>query len=561
MRKPWWIVAVAALTVWPIAGNAENLSQQIKKAAERSTLDQPGTKPFHLKATLAPSFERDKDSGRTGEVEIWWASPAQWRRELRSPQFHQIEIADGAHRWQKNEGDYFPEWLRETAIELIKPIPPLEQVLEQAKTADVRRIGQMINLSWTTASGTVEVPNILRSWVALQNDSGLLLYAGGLGWGGEFKDYASFHGRMIARTVHVGSPQVTAKVITLEELKDVAAGFFDAAAKGNDDQPLQTLPIAEISLRKNLLPSAPPAWPPLQDGPLEGKVSTKVVIDREGKAREIGPVVSDNPALNEAARQLFAAMRFNPFLLNGVSVQVISQVTVPFKTVRPSGTESFESARTYFERGRQVGFPAAGSGTPYTLRAEFTTKGRDGIVANGRYEDTWLSEAQWRREAWFGKSHCVRSRNGETSYQLAEGDDVILLQFVLRALEPIPAIDTFVESDWKIKRDTVSGVQTVRVLSGYENPQGELDPEQASAFWFDEAGLLRKSYFGGLAMWRAEFEEFAGVKIARKIDVFRNQKPLMHIRITEVLPAGKVPPDTFVVAGHEWVRSFTAEVR
>lgn len=164
---------------------------------------------------------------------------------------------DGAHNWQKNEGDYFPEWLRETAVELIKPVPPLDQVLEQVKTAEVRRIGPMTHLSWTTTSGTADVRNILRSSVALQDSTGLLLYAGGFGWGGEFKDYASFHGRMIARTVNVGSPQVTAKVTTLDDLGEIPVGFFDAAVKGGDPQPLQTVMVDETSLRKNLLPMEP----------------------------------------------------------------------------------------------------------------------------------------------------------------------------------------------------------------------------------------------------------------------------------------------------------------
>ena len=148
---------------------------------QRSTLDQSGTKPFHLKATLAPSFERDKDSGRTGVVEIWWASPTQWKREVRSPEFHQIEVVDGARDWQKNEGDYFPEWLRETAVELIRPVPPIDQVLEQVKTAEVRRLGPMTNLSWTTTTGTADVRNISRSSIAWQSSTGLLLYADGFG--------------------------------------------------------------------------------------------------------------------------------------------------------------------------------------------------------------------------------------------------------------------------------------------------------------------------------------------------------------------------------------------
>jgi len=96
-------------------------------------MNQAGTKPFHLKAVLAPSFERDKDSGRTGDVEIWWSSPTRWRREVRSPGFHQIDIMDGGHEWQKNEGDYFPEWLREVSVELVSPVPFLDQVLEQVR--------------------------------------------------------------------------------------------------------------------------------------------------------------------------------------------------------------------------------------------------------------------------------------------------------------------------------------------------------------------------------------------------------------------------------------------
>ncbi len=102
MRGQWRITVFAAMAVWPALGQAENLVKDVKKAVERSTLDQAGTKPFHLRAVLAPSFEQDKGSGRTGEVEIWWASPTQWKREVRSVGFHQIEIVDAAHEWQKS---------------------------------------------------------------------------------------------------------------------------------------------------------------------------------------------------------------------------------------------------------------------------------------------------------------------------------------------------------------------------------------------------------------------------------------------------------------------------
>ena len=103
------------------------------------------------------------------------------------------------------------------------------------------------------------------------------------------------------------------------------------------------------------------------------------------------------------------------------------------------------------------------------------------------------------------------------------------------------------ESDWKIKRDTINGSRTVPVLAGYESPEGKLDSEQARGYWFETR--------------RLEFGDFAGVKIAHRIDALRDEKMGMQIRVTEISSAGPAPAKTFEVKGHEWTRAFTAEVR
>jgi hypothetical protein len=132
---------------------------------------------------------------------------------------------------------------------------------------------------------------------------------------------------------------------------------------------------------------------------------------------------------------------------------------------------------------------------------------------------------------------------------------------VLKFTEPIPAIDTFVESDWRIKRDTVNDVKTIRVLTGYENTDGTLDPQHARAYWFDESRNLLKAFFTGLEIQRSDFEDFSGVKIARQIKILHNGALGMLIRVTEVAPAGSVPESTFELRGHDWTRAFTDEVR
>jgi hypothetical protein len=117
-------------------------------------------------------------------------------------------------------------------------------------------------------------------------------------------------------------------------------------------------------------------------------------------------------------------MQFRPFLKNGVAVQVVGRLNERLKAIRPAGIETFDSAQTYFERRRKASFLAAGATSPYKLRAEFqvgTAKG----VQSGRYEDTWLNANEWKREAWFGSSHLVKSQSGEKYYVLAEGPPVL----------------------------------------------------------------------------------------------------------------------------------------
>jgi hypothetical protein len=543
------------------SGHADESEKLVKKAVERSTLNQSGTKPFHLKAVLAPSFERDRGSYRTGEVEMWWTSPTHWRREVRSPEFHQVAIVNGGREWQRNEGEYFPEWLRETSIALIEPVPSLDEVLKQVKDAEIRRLMGSTYFNWMMMSTDGKVEKGMGAGLAVKDSTGLLLYGGGLGWGGSYKHYKSFHDRMVAQTVSVGSPEVTAKIVTLEDLRDTPAGLFDTEVAGGDVPLLRTVEIDEKLLRKNLLPMEPVEWPVLKDGPLEGAITTKIVVDRQGKVRELGSILSDNPGLVEAAGKTIASMQFRPYLQDGAAVQVISRITMPFKTVRPAGVETFDSAHNYFERGRRRSFPAAGSGPPYILRATFQVRVAAGTIENGQYVDTWKDEGEWCREATVGKSRFVRARHGEKRYRWAEGPDDGVLAMVLRAMEPIPAIDTFVESDWRMKWDTVDGMKTIRVLAGYESPDGTLDPEQARGYWFDESGRLVKAYFRGIETQRADFKDFGDVAMARQIRVLHDHQLGMLIRITEVSAAATMPENVFDLRGHDWKRAFTDEVR
>ena len=555
------VLATLLLNVFCFPVVAEDLSSQVKKAVEKSTLDQAGTRPFHLKASFAPSQERDRNTNRVGEIEIWWQGPNKWRRELRSPEFHQIAIQNGDHHWEKDDGDYFPDWLRELVVAIMQPVPLSMDVLsKRVKTAEVRHLMGQTNVDWDPSPAFSNEQANGKGGVAIMDKTGLLLYTNGPAFGGLYHDFKDFHGRMIAYTVASGYIEVTAKLTLLEDLGSAPDELFNADAPGNDPQPIETLVLSEGELRQNLLPGTQFVWPAIKDGPLEGNVGTEVALDRTGKVREMRQPIAENSAVNDAASAGFKTMQFRPFLRNGIPVQVIGRINERFKSVRPAGVETFASAQSYFERGRKASFLAAGATSPYKLKAGFqvgTTKG----VQSGRYEDTWVNANEWKREAWYGTSHLVKSQSGEKRYVLAEGPESGMLRLVMQLLEPIPASDTMTESDWRIRRDTVDGLKTIRVFRGPEGPNGEFEAGKSQGFWFDDAGHLVKTYTSGFEIRLSKEEEYQIVLVARQIDVMQDGKVGMRIVVNDVGPADPGAAKDFKLKGHEWQRAFTSEVR
>lgn len=481
---------------------------------------------------------------------------------MQSPGFHQIMIVDGPRQWQRNEGDYFPDWLHQLVAAIVRPVPLTMDVLAgRVKTAEVRHLSGQTNITWDPDAGWGDAQSNGNGHLALMDQTGLLLYTGGLGWNGQYHDFKNFHGRMVAFTVASGYVEVTAKVSVLEDLGAMPSGFFDASAPGGDAQPIQTIVLDEAELRKNLLTEPPFVWPTVTDGPFEGVVWTEVVLDRTGKVREMIPPIADNPGVREAAEQGFRAMQFQPFLRNGIPVQATGQLKVHFKTARPPSVEAFDSARDYFEHGRKASCLGAAAKAPYVLRAEFQAGHTQGTIDTGRYEDTWISDTVWKREAWFGKSHLVRSQLGEKRYVLAEGPEAGLLRLVMMIVEPIPAADTMTESDWRIRRETVDGVKTIRVSRGSEGLNGELEPGNSQGYWFDESGQLVKSYTAGLEILPLSMETYEGTQVARRIDALKDGKLGMRFLVKEIGPADPAASKSFKLKGHEWLRAFTSEVR
>ena len=238
--------------------------------------------------------------------------------------------------------------------------------------------------------------------------------------------------------------------------------------------------------------------------------------------------------------------------------------SVPAQTApKPAPAKSeFEPAASYFQRGRAVGFPAAGK-SPYLLKATFQVPTELHGLATGRYIDTFVDATHWRREAWLGPSHLVRTQDGDKRYAESDGTEASVLLMVLHVLEPIPNLQNFDDSVWQFSHDKVGDVPTVRVAYGPENSMGELVPGEAQGFWFDAAGNLLRAVTGGVDVLRLDFAPFNGVNVAQTTVVrVASGGVAMRIKLGNISPITNRPPEwTFVVANHEWKRPLIDDVR
>ena len=557
------VLTAACLLVPFMALFGEDLSVTVRKVVEKSTLDQEGTKPFHLKASFAPGKNSEKEPDKQGEIEYWWTSPLQWRREIRSPHFNQTLILNNGKQWQKCDSDYLPQWLNNLAVELVRPVPiSFDELASHVKTAEVKHLSfrgtpMSTNMQWAESMGVGPELGQEMWYLDLKDDPGIITLAMGRGFSAELSDYASFERRNVARTI--GSDDITAKITILEKLGEMPKDFFDTNLPNGDAQPIVMITLTQAELEKNLINSNF-QWPPVENGPFEGLAGTEITVDRAGKVRELGMLTPENPGLKNAAESGLRSLQFKPFVRDGVPVEVTGRFVVRFKTHRAAGEENFDTAKNYFLRGRQANYLAAAAKAPYHLSAEFTVGTASG-VQTGKYEDTWINATEWRREASIGNSDVIRTQSGDHYYRSADGSDSSILLVILHILEPIPAEDTMTESDWRIRRDVVEGAKTIRVARGQEDANGDLKQSNAEGFWFDESSHLVKCVVDHLEIRLTNLEQYDGVSVPRLIGVYQGGKLAMRIHVTEIVTADPARGHDFKLKGHEWKRAFTAEVR
>jgi len=540
--------ALAGASLAPAKG--DKFHEELSKAAKRSTLDEPGGEPFHMALTAEDTRKHNPDY--SVEMEIWWAGPDRWRRSVKSAKFTQLAIRNGNAYYESNTSDYLPYWLWELIVASIHPVST--EAFEGIQ-ADEDRPGCA---NWEDYHGSGEQKFSTYDSVCFgSNGEVTQIFAEPLGL--QFGNYRSFGKKEVARQLVVfpgDNSEVRATVTVLEPLKDWkqpggGGGEGDVFGVPRNTGFASRLRFAAVA-ESALTPAgtrAPLNWPSSYVFPVEGVIGVTVQLDREGNIQEFPWAISKNQRINQGAVEQIKTWKFEPYLVDGAAVQVVTTLTIPYRLkYEPLGANGKEfppiSFHEHILKYEELSNLRAPGGTPFHMRGRFTLADRTA----GTYEETWKSPDEWERDVMVGENGVrVRRISGRTSSEtIGSPNSATALTSVAAAVDNhFPDPGTFQEGDWGNSAVPATNVDPTKGADMSEPvliraARGGVDannhPTSGEAYWFDSAGLLRAWSVNGTTVVNSEFSAWKLWQVPHEFEIFRGSNPLGVLTLDSVDP-------------------------
>jgi len=360
-----------------------SLAEFAERALAQSQLTRAGSTPFHLTAHVEEKNHPSADI--KGDIEVYWLAPNKWRRTIKSRDFSQTTIVNGEKRFEKNEGDYYPAWLRTIGMAIANPIPMMDMFSKSS--AAVSTTGDQHSCARLVAkTGTPPRENSLYYLVCFDN-KGLVEAVFTPSFAVEYRDYKEFRGKQVARQlVHSPEPgtDIVGEITSLEELTNPNELLFSVPESTPKEKVIRNVAVPEETLWKMVRGASGGtpeiAWPAVREGRAAGVLSMYVWIDRTGRVREMHPLSADNPALEDPVREQVKKWQFTPGDMGGSPVQVEGVLTFAFSVgiENPIVILTDEEGRKLATNQVEPAFPAksGAEGSSITIRIRVDEHGK-----------------------------------------------------------------------------------------------------------------------------------------------------------------------------------------
>jgi hypothetical protein len=315
-------------------GKTVSLGEAAEHAVQQSKLTVAGSAGFYLKAQIA-STGRARPK-YTASVEEYWVAPDKWRRTVESASFSQTLVVNGDKISEKLTGDYYPFWLHDLVTAIFDPLPMVEQLKRMHAQLEIPEDSAKSNscLNMQSKVGVVPVQNNVAFVFCFTGQKGLLQAVLTPAYRAQFADYLTFKDKLVARTItaeFAPGTTITAKITQLIEFFPKDENLFDIEAPTPAAEQMKTSQVGEDSARVLAVKTPDIVWPAVREGKTSGLMTLYISNDRAGHVREVWPVASDNPELNQAAREQLLHWQYKTYT-NGGPSQMEAVLTFAFST-------------------------------------------------------------------------------------------------------------------------------------------------------------------------------------------------------------------------------------
>jgi len=545
----WYLLLIPSvlLHITPPDTNRVPVGKLLDEMIHRSTLAEPGGRPFYLKASI---IDRDDSKSEfNGTVEEYWVSPTKWRRIIKLRDFSQTRIVNGDAIYEDNSGDYFPLHDEMLANEIVDPLPKpavdLLKKLDMDATEPGSKEGQcMAEEHFKDVDGYDT-----RVLLAYNCKSGLLIYL----WSptccyGVMTDYRKFHGKMVAFATK--DDLVNIRIDTLRDLDAPDEALFAISQPTPPAKRIITKRASETETRKFIADKTEIVWPSISKKPNSGNIDVAIVIGRDGRVKEAWSYSPVDPKVKDAALQAMRKWTFTPQSVDGVPAQIETKLTIPFSAALEGAGANEPAVRPIFDRMRAAGSLRLDGAPGFHVKASFSS---DDAGAKGTYEETWISPKKWRREVDLNGTSLIEVRTEDAFYRTFPGkyvprlaDDVI--DFLSFSLPGDNGSDLH-DQDWSVVNAKLGSTPLLRLSKGYINPEGEADALALLYFVEEKTGFLRGRYHYSTLTVFNSLEPFGEKIVARKLTAMGGDMKKMEITIDVLETAANVGDSILQIPG------------
>ena len=295
------------------AQNVAALTARLEQTAAETTLDAPGTQPWHLKLDLQ-LYKSNGTPAEQGTVEEWWADKSHYRTpsmDLEPPIFENL-LDEVVHPLQfaRDVSSWIPALRKErfgkVELECIMLQPP------QVKKS--QSFGRVPTFCFDPGQPDLRVAVEFSSLIVSRTRVG------------------SFLGRMVpidfvtqSQTAKLGSAHIS----TLSTMKADAMEL--APSKTMTSVDIGVSPMQGAVASERIIDKVLPRYPQrAKQAHVSGIVVLRAIIGVDGRVRTLRLISSPDVDLTDAALEATKQWTYKPFLVNGLATEVNTIIDVTF---------------------------------------------------------------------------------------------------------------------------------------------------------------------------------------------------------------------------------------